>query len=275
MATTVYPFVTATSGTVNTKGAYTQVTAATTFDSSRLVVLTASAGLAGLSVLLDVATGGAGSETVVISNISCVSDSDFCTGLVMPVDVDIPTGTRLAVRIQTNNGSATTMNVQLAQDNRALGSLTAPVTYGTSTANSRGTQVDPGGTINTKGAYAQLTASTTARIDALLLSIFFDTSTTTAVPSFTQWSVDVATGAAGSEVVVLADLLIVANSAADQTRPQAMRLPITIAAGTRLAVRCNCSSNTSASRMLRVAVVGMQEPATSGGGGATSVAYLG
>lgn len=274
MATTVYPTVTPTAGSPNVKGAYTQVTAATAFASSRLYVWLLSTGAGNSTILVDIATGAAGSETVVVSNLFCYADSEFIVGAWTPIDVDIPAGTRIAVRLQST-ANAMTLGIQIAQDSRAIGSLANPVTYGTVTSTSRGTQIDPGGTINTKGAYVQLTASTTARIDALLLCVTFDPTLTNALAAFSSWHVDVATGAAGSEVVVLPDLFIVGNTFTDNVRPNLLRLPIAIPSGTRLAVRCDCSRNVAAERDLRVTLIGMQEPAAGSGSGATSVAYVG
>jgi hypothetical protein len=272
MATTVYAAVSATSGTPHVKGAYAQVTASTAFASSRLLVSGIASSVVNLRILLDIATGAAGSETDVVSNLLFFADSDVISGAVAILSVDIPAGTRIAIRCQSTTSGATFL-VQLAQDSRAIGSLTAPVTYGVTTITTLGTQLDPGTTINTKGAYAQLTASTTARLDTLLVCVTFDNTLTTAVPGGTSWHVDVATGAAGSEVVVLPDLYLFANVLADAARPMMLQFPLVIASGTRLAMRCDCTRNGSSDRFLRATLVGMQEPATTGG--ATSVAYLG
>jgi len=91
-----------------------------------------------------------------------------------------------------------------------------------------------------------------------------------------RWSIDLATGASGSEVILLADVTVTGGTGSDAVRQGYLYLPASIPAGTRLAVRCNCNVTTAGQRVLAVTVIGMQEPATGGGGSsATAVAYLG
>jgi hypothetical protein len=89
-----------------------------------------------------------------------------------------------------------------------------------------------------------------------------------------RWRIDVATGAAGAETVIIPNLQVIANAAEDKARPTSVVLPAAIPAGTRLAVRCDSSLNTATIRLACVTLIGMQEPASSSGS-ATAVAYVG
>ena len=276
MALTSYPLVTVTPGAANTKGAYTTLVASTPYDSSRLYLeLDFSTSQAVRFLLVDVATGAAGAETVIVANIATAIDADNLTGEIVPLSVDVPAGTRLALRAQSVSGTLTGLAVGLLLEDRALASLANPVTYGADTANSRGTQIDPGTTVNTKGAYTQFTASTATRIDALVIC----TTTAaqgTAVPSGgMRWRIDVATGGAGAETVILPNLQVIANATEDKARPAIVVFPVAIPAGTRLAVRCDSSINTATIRLACVTLIGLQEPAASSGGSAAAVAYVG
>ena len=274
MAYTAYTLISPTSGLANTKGAYAQVVASTPYASSRLFIITEFASASLRFFLLDIATGGAGAETVVVSNIALDSNSDNCTAGFIPISVDIPAGTRVSVRIQSNTTTQTVTLGVLLED-RALASLANPSTYGTDTGNSRGTQIDPGTTINTKGTYVQLSASTSSRIDVLALCLTIGVGAT-AITTGVRWMIDVATGGAGAETIVIPDITVVANSPADAIRPATLWFPISIPASTRLAVRCSCSLNTATVRLLCVTLIGMQEAATGGGvGAAGAVAYVG
>ena len=274
MALTTYS-VSITSGAAHTKGAYTQVVAATPYASSRLHLDLDRTGVANRQLLVDLATGAAGAETVVVANLAVLTDPDALAGAYVALDVDIPAGTRLALRCQAVT-AATSLAVNLYLEDRALGGLAAPVTYGTADlANTRATQIDPGGTANTKGSYVELTTSTSARLDALAICCTTDFQGT-AIATLTTWFLDVATGAAGAETVVVPNLAWAAGVTADVVRPGIVRVPVVIPAGTRLAVRCQCSVATAVQRVLRVTLIGMQEPATSGGGSAAgAVAYVG
>ena len=272
MAYAAYTLITATGGGLNAKGAYTQVVAATPFASSRLYVIVEAAAAANRWFLLDIATGAAAAETVVVSNVALYVDTEAFAGMFIPVDVDIPAGSRVAVRVQAGvAASQLTLHVYL--EDRALASLANPVTYGALTAVSAGTLVDPGGTASTKGAYVEFSASLPSRLDVVLL---FVTPSVTALGAVFRWFLDIATGGAGVETVVLPDVAVLGTTFTDSVRPAILRFPVSIPAGTRLAVRCACNLNTASQRVLRVSLIGMQEPASGGGGSATgAVAYVG
>jgi hypothetical protein len=271
MALTSYQFAVTSGGTSNTKGSYTQFVASTPYASSRLHVSLVNSTVVSHFVLLDIATGGAGVETVVVANLACYANSSAMFGSGVSLELDLPAGTRIALRTQASATSAVS-NIQLWLEDRALASLASPVTYGANTATSRGTLVDPGLVANTKGSYVQLTASTSARIDVLLLAITGNGNGAT----FVNGLVDLATGAAAAETVVIPDVMYVSNTGGTALLPEPLLLvlPVSIPAGTRLAARA-ASSITTAARMLAISLIGMQQPATSGGGSAGAVAYVG
>lgn len=260
-----------TTGAINTKGAYGDYFASTPYDSSRIHLQVCSCSAGRRAFLIDIATGAAGAETVVIANMAIISDSDFLIGGMVAIDVDIPAGTRLSGRAQSLTATQNiTCNIYL--ENRPLRGIANPVQYGTFT-NSRGTVIDPGATIATKGAYTQITASTTVRIDELIFWITSSIDGNT-FSAYTDWRIDVATGAAGVETIVIADILVQANLNADALRPPVIRLPIPIPIGTRIAIRGQCNRNTpNAERQFAVTLLGIQTSEL--GGGATSVAYIG
>lgn len=271
MALTHYSAV-LTGGLANTKGSYTELVAATPYASSRLHLHLRNTSAARLLFLVDLATGAGGAETVLVANVAGAADADLLAGATVAMDCDVPAGTRLAARCQSPTASANVILTVLVED-RALGGLTAPVTYGADLSLSKGTAIDPGGTINTKSSYVQLSASTAARIDAVALTATVRLGAN--ITAATEWRVDLATGAGGAEVVAIADLVLGASTLGDCVRPSLWRLPVAIPAGTRLAVRASCTRNTAIERELAVTVIGIQEPAASGGGSAGAVAYVG
>ena len=273
MALTAYTVVASTSGAVNTKGAYTQIVASTPYDSSRLFLIAEFGNAGARLILMDIATGGVGTETVIIANLAVYIDFDAIASGVVPLNVNIPAGTRLSVRVQSLTAS-TVATSHFYLENRALASLVNPVTYGADIANSRGTQVDPGGTINTKGVYVQLIASTSSRIDSLVVCVTVLTQAIS-ITAALRWSIDIATGASGSEVIVLPDITLAANNSCNSVRPGLLYFPVSIPAGTRIAVRCSCISNNATQRLIAVTLLGMQEPASGGGSSEFSQAFVG
>jgi hypothetical protein len=257
----------AANGSTNTKGAYTQLVASSGIAAESLVI-TLSPGTAEGDFLFDIATGAAASEVDKIANIPYsrkLSIPALASSLVLPFN--IPAGSRIAARQQ----STTTTGILRAgihitkKDTVSFHECTSSVTYGAVTADSGGTSVDPGGTIHTKGAYSELSASTSADIKWLMVCIQQQNNTSRSTANFL---IDIATGAAASESVIIPNIWVVATTEADLVQPIFIGpFPIEIASGTRLAVRAQCSINDATDRLLDVILLGFNGTASGGGSG--------
>lgn len=272
---TSYPSIGPTSSvTVNAKGAYTLIVAATPYASSRIYLFMRNSSLPSRLMLVDVATGAPGSEVVIIADIPLQGDVESHGGGFAAISVDIPVGTRLSCRVQSGVGSSQGCQLGFMLEDRALGSLANPVTYGTVAGSSKGTIIDPGGTVSTKGAYVQLTASTTANITTVAIFVT-PGNLGQAITAYSDWWVDIATGVPGSEVVVIPNIPFACNATVDGQRTPAVVFPITIPAGSQISARCQSNRNTVNERLLAITIIGMQDPATSGSGGPSSFGYIG
>lgn len=257
------------SGSTHTKGSYGEIVASTSADASRWWFNVRNAGTGDRMYLIDLAKGAGGAETVIVADVNFDAGADVTVSLNAQMDVDIPASTRLAGRCQSGTGSATVDVWLLAQD-RALATISNPVTYGAVTASSRGTQIDPGGTANTESAYVQYSASSTADASALCV-VAAKNSQGDTIAAFQHWRVDVAHGPGGSEVVDITDLTFCCNGTGNHVTPAAQRYPIAnIASGTRLAMRAQCSVNTATDRIIALELITMQDPDTDFGGGSGS-----
>ena len=99
-------------GVAHTKGSYSELTASTTAPIRWLIVCVSNrANTAGATSawLLDIAIGAAASEQVIIPNLQMVADSSFDMPMpsIFAFPVDIPTGTRIAARTQSDTTDAT------------------------------------------------------------------------------------------------------------------------------------------------------------------------
>ena len=114
--------------------------------------------------------------------------------------------------------------------------------------------VSAAATANTKGAYTQLVASTGFDYDGLLVMY-------AAVSANVSYLLDVAIGAAASEVIIAGDI----HTSWQNNIPQWFYIPRPIPAGTRIAARCQSSTLSS---QMRVSAVGVKGGwfAPSGGG---------
>ena len=95
--------------TVNTVGSYSELIASTTNDTSAITLLIYGVGVSGAQrgMLVNLATGGAGSESDFISNINAVSaggsSTQYFTGVTYFFPgLNIPSGTRISANCQAD-----------------------------------------------------------------------------------------------------------------------------------------------------------------------------
>jgi len=106
-------------GTANTKGSWVQLVASTTNRIGTLLLGASNLGQTARTTcewLVDIGIGGAGSETVLLSNVhyECVSTEDTIHPQGRgPYYVEIPAGTRLAARAQCSINTVTVRNIAL------------------------------------------------------------------------------------------------------------------------------------------------------------------
>ncbi len=238
------------SGSANTKGSWTELIASTAFDGSALIVNLRTP-TAGVDMLVDIGIGASGSEVVLIPNAKADNGSGGAVRASQTIwPIAVPAGSRLSARLQATTGSSTCRAQVLLLGQGFAGSTPAArvTDYGINTADSGGVSIDPGGTANTKGSYAQIVASTTNPIKYLVLG-FGNAVNTTRVA--TGWLVDVAVGAGGSETIVIGDLHVEASASEDTPLPTMFgAFPLSVPTGTRIAVRAACSITDATDRLV-------------------------
>lgn len=122
-------------------------------------------------------------------------------------------------------------------------------------ASSRGVAVDPGATAHTKGAWAQLTSSSSDRIVGLMFAVGHNGDIGRAANA--RGVIDIGIGAAASERVLIADSLVIAETAIDSWYPIIHGpFPCDVPAGTRFAARFQNEINTASDRLCDIAAWG-------------------
>lgn len=240
----------------NTKGGWVELSAATAF-AAEAVLVTIGGSVAGSpSQLIDIGIGAAASERVVIPDL-LLSNRLGHPMSVGPIPIRIPSGSRLVARCQsTSTANIPKVTVTIMSANLSgLSGFSRMTAYGITTADSGGTSVDPGGTANTKGAYSELTSSTTHPISVLFIAIAAQAN---AALTDAAWLCDFSMGAAGSERIILPDQWVGTQTASDVITPSFVGpIPVSIPAGTRLAARSQCSIIDAADRLYDVAFYGL------------------
>ncbi len=247
-------------GTANTKGVYAQILASTPHDSSALIISMDKTTLS-TEYAFDLAIGGSGSEQVILSNMLVQSlDAPPYDTIYLPMT--IPVSTRLSMRAQCTTASLDVQFILIGLD----GGQTSPMspalydTYGFVAASTHGTSVDPGATANTKGAWAQIAASTAADLCGLMIAVDGAGISSATANATVEMLLDIGVGAAGSEQVIVSNLQLMqqqlsggANSAWPSFSPL---IPVQVPAGSRLAARCQSTSNTATQRTIGVVLYG-------------------
>jgi hypothetical protein len=241
----------------HTKGNYAQLIAATAF-AVRGIIVELNLPSAGTDYLVDIAIGAAASEVVIAENLySGTGTGTASRGSFYYLPIAIPAGTRIAARLQATTGAAALRVSVLLLSQGFLPSqpLSIVTTYGVDTSDSGGVQVDPGATINTKGAYSEIVASTSRAIR--VLNVAFGNQVNTARTNC-NWITDLAVGAAGSEQILIPDICSHADANADAVCPMASGPYFcNIPAGTRLAARSACLINDATDRLFDLIIYGV------------------
>lgn len=238
----------ATGTTAGTFGSYAQLTASTPYDTVWMdVAIDSSAASFSNNIIVSIAIGAAASELVIVPNLMLYNGSSSRCGVRYSFPISIPAGTRIAAKAAgSQSGGADTCYLQVTLFDGAFTQLDGVAGYdsiGAGTA--KGTTLTTGAA-NTKGSYAQLSASTSRDYIGFLVGI--DNTGAGTPPATTPFLTDIAIGAAASEVIILPNMqhiLNAANANAYYASPAVSTFfPIAIPASTRVAARSQCNAAT-------------------------------
>lgn len=230
---------------------YTELIASTAFDTYFVVITfnNSAAGASNSNNLVDLAIGAAGSEEIIIANLL----AGFTTNTVTPgggrsylFPLFIPSGSRLAATSQSALVSGTVvMQVELLGGPRMpVWAGSQVITYGITTASSRGVLRTPGSS-GAEGAWGEIAAATSQDHEALVLGAQGTNTDTNMTTNGILW--DVGIGAAAAEEAIAENLPYMTHSS-ETTGQQRPWLPIylPIPSGTRLSVRGSASGTAEA-----------------------------
>ena len=262
----------ASSATANTKGSWVELIASTSEETYwiQLVVTNNVASVTKRNFLLDIGVGALGVEVVKIANISAYVINSKSITYLFPLT--IASGARVSISCANADVSATSCFAMIYLDNEdAYGTSTVNANFGADTASSKGTAIEADGTTDdTKGGYGELTSSTSIDVDYMVVMIGSNDNGT--ISPAQEALVDVATGAASSEVDIIANVPYGMNNA--ETSGISFGVFQSIPSTTRLSARMQTSDSVAAGaadRTLDVCFLCFTLEAPSGGGGAASV----
>ncbi|MEU8158038.1 hypothetical protein AB0B94_30665 [Micromonospora sp. NPDC048986] len=232
-------FVTVTaSATPHTPGPWVEMVTSTGRDYAEITLIlleSIATSATNTSTLVDIGIGASGSETPLVSSIGIGHSG---AGKTIRIPIIVPAGSRITTRLRSIVVSkAAELAVILGGGSGwnppEAGSVA--VTYGADTATSAGTNLTlpPGNHI--KGAWTQITASTTAPI-RWLVPLLVGNSTDVAWAANHRGLLDIGVGGSGAEAVIIPNLGYGAfNNEALLYYP--VTVPVSIPSGTRLVAR--------------------------------------
>ncbi len=252
---------TITSTTANTKGGWTEITAATLFECTGIHMYKTANSLTGTSYyhgLIDIGVGSNTNEVVKIADIPfSVTDAANFAATHYYFPISIGAGERISARFQSSDATET-VDIILILESRGFepsAGYSLSRTYGALTADSGGTECDPGGSANTKGGWTPITTSSEFHINELCV---FITESVNNASSLTTggYLMDIGVGAAVSEVIVIPDMHFHAHSSPDSMLPYYLgNFPVSIPPATRISVNLQSSVTNAADRPVNVILI--------------------
>ena len=243
------------------KGSWAQIVAST--DRPTQGMLVSVQNLNDLRMLLDIGVGASGSEKVLVPDLYLDFEVSVSAGVGWAINpyipIAVPKGSRLSARVQ--DGSVSLYDAYVHLQLMAQGFLPSQpfsrcAAYGIVAASSRGTEVDPGPTANSKGDWVQFDADVDQDIRTILMEV--GPAGIDKPAGKRSWLVDIGIGADGSEKVVVPDIMFGSDNFLDNISPALVGpLPCHIPVGSRLAVRCQCAVNTATERLIYIALHGV------------------
>lgn len=219
------------SSSANAYGAYGALNAATSFDYTGIWLTMGNYPTSNNTPYYKLAVGASSSEVTLIEHLWCHT---YRSGSRVYIPIRIPAGSRLSVAVQDDDAVARAYNVSgIGCHDPYTAGFTFTEAIGAVTASTTGTVITAdASTAHTKGAYAQLIASTAHPIRMLGVGLAAPGNSINAADML----FDIAVGAASSEVVIVPDIQFSVNGVEAYIH-QLFWYPVDIPAGTRISAR--------------------------------------
>ena len=247
------------SATANTKGSWVDLGSTTSFAYEHITVCLIPGTGSAVDLMMDIGISDGANRFVIAADLHYTSvKSTFAHALSIGIPLHVPSGTQLSARCAASVGSSD-MSVIVSGHSSGLGGapgFSRCVALFTP-ALSRGIAIDPGGTANTKGAWADITTSCPNDISAMFGLVGFNGDVARAAAA--RSIMDIGVGAAAAEYVLYPNAFMGWSTFWDgpfanvRIPPFACHVPAT----TRIAARSACSLTTAGDRTFDLALYGM------------------
>ena len=237
--------------TANTKGSFGQLTASTEFDAQGILVHMSHPST-NCGALLDIGIGPKDSEQVLIPDLHL--DHVHGAGAVpcssWYFSIEVPANERISARIATSTAATVdTMAVLISKSIESDQTFSRVLTYGKTVVGSRGTSINCGSSVNTKGSWVQIGI---VEMNTRMVFISLGSAQNTQLAE-ADFLMDIGIGLLGVETAVIGNIPFASSAQGDTFFPRTIGpLPCSIPAGQRVSVRGQCSTTDSADRIFDV-----------------------
>lgn len=242
------------SATVNVKGTWTALGAATGFTYELLCVNVMGENT--FDHVLDIGIQVGGNTWVIAADLRLPNRSGaFEHGLVIPLPLHVPAGSTLFARVASSTGSGRLYMYVQGFSSNAMGmpgfsrciALYAP-------ASSRGVTIDAGAVINTR-VRTQIIASSASRVCAIFAMVGQNADITRVVAA--SMALDIETGAAAAERVLIPNMFLSWGPTKDYPEPVVSPIfSCDVATAQRFSANAQCSILTAGDRVIDLALFG-------------------
>ena len=241
----------------NTKGTWTNLGAATSFAYEGITIY-AFSNTAAADYMIDIGVSDGTNRYVLVADLHFAAAKQAEEhNLAMFVPVHVADGAQLSVRVACSTGGSDCDVIVVGHSSNPGGfpGYSRAVALFTP-ASSRGIAVDPGGTSNTKGSWAELTSSCPSDIDAIFGVVGFNGDTGRGLT--VSMLMDIGIGAASNEFTVVPNLSLCWGATWDGPNDVFFQpLAASIPTGTRIAARAQSSDNTAGDRSADLSLYGL------------------
>ena len=243
-----------TAQTANTKGAWVELIASTTGDTHKILT---NFKADTYQIIIDIGIGAASSEVIIVPDLLTSGRESQEAGF-YSLPVFIPDGSRVAVRTQSGGSAGDGPVGSFVCIGGGFNSELTPIlydNYGLNLGTTRGVDIDPGGVVHTKGAWFELSSSLTYNMSGGFLRLGNTRNSSRQTYNFL---IDVGIGAAASEVVIISNTAM-RTTTGETLTPAWVPIPVNIVAGTRVAIRAQCSGIDGSDRKFDAALYGIRQ----------------
>ena len=228
-----------------------EITAATVYDRCGLWI-TMTGREASDTRVATLGIGAAAAERPLMEIYLTFSNVALTPGLSFFAPVRVPAGSRLAAK-----SSAASSSIDIHLNGLALGgaaNMGSDFVESAGVSGDGGTDVNAGASANTKGAWAEMSASTVYRWGAIMVIIGNNAN---AAMSTGDFRLDIGVGAAGSEQVIHGDFIFTEELTYDRLNNLVFGpFPCDIPIGSRIAVRVQSTLTDATDRIIDAIVLG-------------------